>query len=117
MSEHSEGEGQVSRRSVLTGAAAGLGWAALAEGEAAAHAEKGGAAVAPKAAMKLTKLKTSLVKRRWLFLRGHAEAGLVGRGEPILEGRAKTCAAAVKEIEPYLVGKDPRQVVHHWQAI
>src|SRR5262249_50718290 len=24
---------------------------------------------------------------------------------------------AVKEIEPYLVGKDPRQVVHHWQAI
>jgi galactonate dehydratase len=23
----------------------------------------------------------------------------------------------VKEIEPYLIGKDPRQVVHHWQAI
>ena len=28
-----------------------------------------------------------------------------------------TVAAAVKEIEPYLIGKDPRQVVHHWQAI
>jgi galactonate dehydratase len=27
-----------------------------------------------------------------------------------------TCAA-IKEIEPYLVGKDPRNVVHHWQAI
>src|SRR5205823_4523282 len=27
------------------------------------------------------------------------------------------CAEAVKEIEPYLIGKDPRQVVHHWQAI
>jgi galactonate dehydratase len=38
-------------------------------------------------------------------------------GEPILEGRALTCAEAVKEIEPYLIGKDPRQVVHHWQAI
>ncbi len=23
----------------------------------------------------------------------------------------------IKEIEPYLVGKDPRRVVHHWQAI
>jgi L-alanine-DL-glutamate epimerase-like enolase superfamily enzyme len=23
----------------------------------------------------------------------------------------------VKEIEPYLVGKDPRRVAHHWQAI
>ena len=29
----------------------------------------------------------------------------------------KPCAEAVKEIEPYLIGKDPRQVVHHWQAI
>src|SRR5262249_12623003 len=40
-----------------------------------------------------------------------------GAGEPILEGRAATCVAAVREIEPYLVGKDPRRVVHHWQAI
>ncbi len=58
-----------------------------------------------------------LVKPRWLFLKIHTNAGIVGLGEPILEGRAKTCAEAVKEIEPYLVGKDPRRVVHHWQAI
>ena len=32
-------------------------------------------------------------------------------------GAPCTVATAVKEIEPYLVGKDPRQVVHHWQAI
>jgi galactonate dehydratase len=38
-------------------------------------------------------------------------------GEPITEGRALTCAEAVKEIEPYLVGKDPRPVGKHWQAI
>jgi galactonate dehydratase len=25
--------------------------------------------------------------------------------------------AAIKELEPYLVGKDPRQPAHHWQAI
>jgi len=24
---------------------------------------------------------------------------------------------AIQELEPYLIGKDPRQVVHHWQAI
>jgi galactonate dehydratase len=41
----------------------------------------------------------------------------VGLGEPVVEGRALTVATAVKEIEPYLVNKDPRQVVHHWQAI
>jgi galactonate dehydratase len=67
--------------------------------------------------LRITRLETIFVKPRWLFLKLHTDAGLVGLGEPILEGRAKTCAAAVQEIAPYLVGKDPRQVVHHWQAI
>jgi galactonate dehydratase len=67
--------------------------------------------------LRVTKLETFLVKPRWLFLKVHTDAGIVGLGEPILEGRAKTCAAAVEEIAPYLIGKDPRNVVHHWQAI
>jgi galactonate dehydratase len=67
--------------------------------------------------VKITKLETFLVKPRWLFLKVHTDAGVVGLGEPITEGRAITCAAAVKEIEPYLIGKDPRAAVHHWQAI
>src|SRR2546421_8558000 len=52
-----------------------------------------------------------------MFLKVHTNAGIVGYGEPITEGRALTCREAVKEIEPYLVGKDPRRVAHHWQAI
>ena len=67
--------------------------------------------------LKVTKLETFLVKPRWLFLKVHTNAGIVGLGEPILEGRALTCAEGVKEVEPYLVGKDPRRVAHHWQAI
>src|ERR1051326_1544475 len=67
--------------------------------------------------LRITKLETFLVKPRWLFLKNHTDAGIVGLGEPILEGRAKTCAAAVEEIAPYLTGKNPRNVVHHWQAI
>src|SRR5262249_37611929 len=62
-------------------------------------------------------LETFLVQPRWLFLKVHTDAGIVGLGEPVVEGRAETVATAVKEIEPYLVGKDPRQVTHHWQAI
>jgi galactonate dehydratase len=96
----------VSRRSVLAGTFAALGGAAAADAPIAAHDP-----------LKITKLETFLVKPRWLFLKVHTNAGLVGLGEPILEGRARTCAEAVKEIEPYLVGKDPRRVVHHWQAI
>src|SRR5438132_14266919 len=75
------------------------------------------APIAPKDPLKITKLETLLVKPRWLFLKVHTNAGIVGLGEPIVEGRAQTVATAVQEIAPYLVGKDPRRVVHHWQAI
>lgn len=67
--------------------------------------------------MKITKLETFLVRPRSLFLRMHTDEGLIGLGEPVLEGRAETCAAAVRELEPYLIGKDPRRAVHHWQAM
>ena len=67
--------------------------------------------------LRITKLETVMVKPRWLFLKMHTDEGVVGLGEPITEGRAKTCAGAVAEVEPYLVGKDPRAVMHHWQAI
>lgn len=67
--------------------------------------------------MKITKLETFLVKPRSLFLKIHTDEGLIGLGEPILEGRALTCATAVAELEPYLIGQDPCRVVHHWQAM
>jgi galactonate dehydratase len=105
---------RVSRRSLLAGALACLGGSALKSPPANAYPD---APIAPREPIKITKLETFLVKPRWLFLKVHTNTGIVGLGEPILEGRALTCAEAVKEIEPYLVGKDPRQVVHHWQAI
>jgi galactonate dehydratase len=67
--------------------------------------------------VRITKLETFLIKPRWIFLKIHTDAGVVGLGEPLLEGRALTVQTAIKEIEPYLIGKDPRRVVHHWQAI
>lgn len=67
--------------------------------------------------VRITKLETFLVKPRWIFLKIHTDAGIAGLGEPLLEGRALTIKTAIQEVEPYLVGKDPRAVVHHWQAI
>jgi galactonate dehydratase len=108
----------MSRRSVLASAFAGVSWAALARTEALAQERAGNnSPVGPRESIKITRLETFLVKPRWLFLKVHTNVGIVGLGEPILEGRALTCAEAIKEIEPYLLGKDPRQVVHHWQAI
>src|SRR6516225_3488689 len=107
-----------SRRSVLAGAVAALGWSTIEQAEAVAQERVGGSApVRRQERLRITKLETLLVKPRWLFLKVHTDAGIVGLGEPIVEGRALTVATAVKEIEPYLLGKDPRRVVHHWQAI
>jgi galactonate dehydratase len=114
----SDANGAVSRRAALAGAFAAAGSAALGRAEALAQERSGrDAPVAARDPLKVTKLETFPVKPRWLFLKVHTNAGIVGLGEPIVEGRAETVATAVKEVEPYLVGKDPRQVVHHWQAI
>jgi galactonate dehydratase len=67
--------------------------------------------------MKITKLETIFVKPRWLFLKMHTNKGIVGLGEPVLEGRSQTVAAAVKEIGRFLIGKDPRLIEHNWQAV
>src|SRR5437762_1964419 len=67
--------------------------------------------------LKITKVETIFVKPRWLFLKIHTNAGITGLGEGIVEGRAKTVATAIEELTPYLIGKDPRPVAHHWQAM
>lgn len=108
----------MNRRSLITSAFASVGLAAFDRTAAVAQQRVGSdAPISPKDNLKITRLETFLVKPRWLFLKIHTNAGIVGLGEPVTEGRALTCAEAVKEIEPYLIGKDPRRVVHHWQAI
>ncbi len=67
--------------------------------------------------MKITKLETFFVRPRWLFLKMHTDEGVVGLGEPVVEGRSQTVAAAVHEIGRYLIGQDPTRIEHHWQAI
>ena len=67
--------------------------------------------------MKITRLTTFLVPPRWLFLRIDTDAGICGWGEPVVEGRAHTVAAAVDELSDYLVGKDPRRVEDLWSVM
>src|SRR3984885_15664785 len=67
--------------------------------------------------MKVTRLTTYLVPPRWLFLKVDTDDGVSGWGEPIVEGRAATVAAAVGELGQYLIGKDPSAVEDHWQLL
>src|SRR5215472_10603337 len=99
-------EGKLTRRAAIGRALAGLGWAALRPAEVVGQdTTTKDPPIGRKDQLKITKLETFLVKPRWLFLKVHTNAGIVGLGEPILEGRALTVAEAVKEIEPYLIGK------------
>ncbi|BCM16784.1 galactonate dehydratase [Mesorhizobium sp. J8] len=67
--------------------------------------------------MKITALTTYVVPPRWLFLKIETDAGVSGWGEPVVEGKALTVEAAVKELADYLIGKDPRLIEDHWTVM
>ena len=89
----------------------------VAENERLARGKDARATIGIGDKLKITKVETIFVKPRWLFLKIHTNAGITGLGEPIVEGRARTVATAIEELTPYLIGKDPRPVAHHWQAM
>lgn len=62
--------------------------------------------------MRITDLELFYLRPRWLFLKISTDEGICGWGEPIVEGRAHTVAAAVQEYRPVLIGQDPRRIEH-----
>ena len=67
--------------------------------------------------MKITKIETFKVLPRGLFVRIETDAGLVGWGEPALEGHADSCAAGVMALKDFLIGRNPLHIEDTWQAI
>lgn len=67
--------------------------------------------------MKIQSLELFKVPPRWLFLKITTDEGITGWGEPIVEGKADTVAAAVKEMEDYLIGRSPMDIEDIWQVL
>ncbi|HEX4224642.1 MAG TPA: D-galactonate dehydratase, partial [Pseudonocardiaceae bacterium] len=67
--------------------------------------------------MKITDVETFLVAPRWLFLKVSTDEGIVGWGEPVVEGRAETVRAAVHELADLVRGQDPLRIEEHWQVL
>jgi galactonate dehydratase len=68
--------------------------------------------------MEITDYELFEVPPRWLFLKVTTSDGVVGWGEPVVEGRAKTVRTAVEELmDNYLLGEDPTDIEDHWQAM
>jgi galactonate dehydratase len=58
--------------------------------------------------VKITRLETCRVE---------TDDGVVGWGEPVVEGRAEIVRAAVDVLAEYLVGQDPLRIEDHWQVL
>jgi galactonate dehydratase len=67
--------------------------------------------------MNIQSMELFLVPPRWLFLKITTSDGLVGWGEPVVEGRAATVKTAVEEMGDYLIGKDAGAIEDIWQAL
>jgi galactonate dehydratase len=67
--------------------------------------------------MKVTKFELFFVAHRWLFLKVETDEGITGWGEPVLEGKALTVAAAVDELMDHVIGRDPMQIERLWQRM
>lgn len=71
----------------------------------------------PPGKVKITKFalyKSTLRWRDLLFLEVHTDAGLVGLGEGTCHNRVDVVEAAIRWLEPYMVGQDPAGPEYHW---
>lgn len=57
------------------------------------------------------------VPPRWLFLKITTKEGVIGWGEPVIEGKADTVAACVEELKQYLIGKSANNIEDIWQVL
>ncbi|NLG36931.1 MAG: galactonate dehydratase, partial [Clostridiales bacterium] len=67
--------------------------------------------------MKIKSIELFKVPPRWLFLKITTDDGISGWGEPVVEGRAATVEACVREMESYLIGSDPFRIEDLFQVL
>ncbi len=67
--------------------------------------------------MKITKINTYLVRPRWCMVEVLTDGDFVGWGEAVIEGKASTVSACVKEMEEYLIGKNPLNIEDAWNTL
>ncbi len=67
--------------------------------------------------MKIERVESFLMGNRWLFVEITTDTGIVGLGEAGLWGYPAAAEAVIAQWRPYLIGKDPLQIEHHWQYL
>ena len=66
---------------------------------------------------KIREVYTYFVRPRWGFVEIITEGGITGWGEAVLEGHAQAVLSCVKEMQDYLIGKDPAEIEGIWETL
>lgn len=69
--------------------------------------------------MKITRFSTLVVNarlRNWVFVKVETDEGVTGWGEATLEWHTQAVVGAVADLEPFLIGMDPRRIEHVFQT-
>ena len=70
--------------------------------------------------MKITSVSSIIVNaemRNWVFVKVATDEGLTGWGEASLEWKTRSVAGAVADLEPLVLGQDPRRIEHLYQIM
>ena len=67
--------------------------------------------------LQITHVETFRVAPRWLFLKLTTAEGIIGWGEPVVEGRAATVEACVHEVKEHLIGHSAHRIEDFWSMI
>ena len=69
--------------------------------------------------MKPTKIERieTILWERWLLIKIYCEDGTIGIGEAGVHGWQRPTETMIRSCEPYLIGKDPSRLEHHFQFL
>lgn len=67
--------------------------------------------------MKIQNMELFKVPPRWLILKLTTDDGIVGWGEPIVEGKADAVRACVEELKDQLLGREAGNIEELWQTM
>lgn len=67
--------------------------------------------------LKIKEIECFKVPPRWLFLKMTTEGGIIGWGEPLVEGKADSVEACVKEFSEFLIGKSAGDIEDVFQML
>jgi galactonate dehydratase len=70
--------------------------------------------------VKISSVTTVVVNaqmRNWIFVKVTTDDGLVGWGEASMEWKTRSVVGAVADLEPLVLGQDPRRIEHIYQIM